>query len=44
VDHYRKRFTAVLERATGGVQSLAKQMEDWIRSRSGAAGDEDDEA
>jgi Zn-dependent protease with chaperone function len=43
VDHYRKRFTAVLERATGGVQRLAKQMEDWIRSRSGPASDEDDE-
>lgn len=43
VDHYRKRFAAVLERATGGVQRLAKQLEDWIRSRGGTPGDDDAE-
>lgn len=43
VGHYRQRFTAVLERATGGIQRLAGQLEDWIRSRTTATGSDDED-
>ncbi len=40
VAHYRARFTKVLERATGGVQRILNQLEDWLRGAPGS--DEDD--
>lgn len=42
VSHYRQRFTQVLERTAGGVQRLAAQMEDWLRSRTSTADDDQD--
>jgi Zn-dependent protease with chaperone function len=44
VAHYRTRFTGMLERTTGGVQRLARQLEDWLRGTDGeAAADDADE-
>lgn len=31
VAHYRERFTQLLGRATGGVQRVVNQIEDWLR-------------
>ncbi|HEV3213854.1 MAG TPA: M48 family metallopeptidase [Acidimicrobiales bacterium] len=39
VTHYRTRFANMLERTTGGVQRLARQLEDWLR---GTDGEDDD--
>jgi Zn-dependent protease with chaperone function len=43
--HYRERFTQVLERATGGVQKMVGQFDDWLRARTrpGAPQEEDTE-
>jgi Zn-dependent protease with chaperone function len=35
VAHYRERFSQTLERATGGVQRLIGQIDDWLRGRGG---------
>lgn len=32
--HYRERFTVVLQRATGGVQKVVGQLDDWLRART----------
>jgi hypothetical protein len=40
VAHYRERFSATLERTTGGIQRLVGQLDDWLTSR----GTEDPEA
>jgi hypothetical protein len=34
VAHYRARFSATLERTTGGIQRLVNQFDDWLKSRS----------
>jgi hypothetical protein len=42
--HYRERFAQILERATGGVQRLAGQLDDWLRGRGSqetSTGDDD---
>lgn len=33
-NHYRERFAQVLERATGGVQKMVTQFDDWLRGRN----------
>jgi Zn-dependent protease with chaperone function len=33
VDHYRERFTQMLDRTSGGVQRLIGQLDDWLRGR-----------
>jgi Zn-dependent protease with chaperone function len=33
VSHYRTRFSATLERTTGGVQRLVNQFDEWLNSR-----------
>lgn len=43
VAHYRERFSQVLERATGGAQRLARQLEDWVRSRTGRSAEPDED-
>jgi Zn-dependent protease with chaperone function len=35
VDHYKERFTGVLERTAGGVQELGKQLGGWLRRMQG---------
>jgi len=40
VAHYRDRFSATLERTTGGIQKLVSQLDEWLKSR----GSEDPEA
>jgi Zn-dependent protease with chaperone function len=43
VAHYRKRFAQTLERATGGVQRLVTQLEEWLKkSRSAGTGADGD--
>ncbi len=46
-EHYRERFTQMLERASGGVQRLAGQFDEWLRGRgregSGPHEDHDEE-
>jgi Zn-dependent protease with chaperone function len=42
VNHYRQRFTEMLERTAGGVQRLAAQFDQWLRG-SGAQADREDE-
>jgi Zn-dependent protease with chaperone function len=46
-EHYRERFTQMLERASGGAQRLVGQLDDWLRGRgresSGSEADHDDE-
>jgi hypothetical protein len=32
VQHYRERFTAMIERTIGGVNKLAGQIQSWLRS------------
>jgi Zn-dependent protease with chaperone function len=40
VDHYRRRFSSMLERTSGGVQRLVGQLDDWLR-RPGSQPDGD---
>ena len=35
VDHYKERFSGVLERTAGGVQGLGKQLGGWLRRIQG---------
>jgi hypothetical protein len=46
-EHYKERFTEMLERASGGAQRLVGQLDDWLRGRgrenSGSDADHDDE-
>lgn len=35
VAHYRERFSATLERTTGGVQRMIGQLDDWLKARGG---------
>jgi Zn-dependent protease with chaperone function len=35
VVHYRERFSGVLERTTGGVQGLGRQLGDWLKRLQG---------
>jgi len=42
VNHYGDRFVATMDRVGGGVQRVADQISDWLRSRQGAT-DEADE-
>jgi hypothetical protein len=43
VQHYRERFTRMLERASGGAQRLVGQFDDWLRGRGSQQADPDDE-
>jgi hypothetical protein len=43
VAHYRERFSRFLERTAGGVQSLGKQLGDWLKKHQGDDLREDDE-
>jgi hypothetical protein len=35
ITHYRDRFLKILEVTAGGVERALRQMEDWVRPRSG---------
>jgi Zn-dependent protease with chaperone function len=37
--HYRERFVKMLEVATGGAERALRQLEEWLRPRSGGSGD-----
>lgn len=41
VAHYRERFGAMLERTSGGVQRLVRQLEEWLRGAGRAQDDAD---
>ena len=46
-EHYRERFTRMLERASGGAQRLVGQFDDWLRGRGredAGPNDPDDES
>ena len=38
VNHYRERFSGVLERTAGGVQGLGRQLGDWLKRFQGDTG------
>ena len=40
VQHYRERFSSMLERTTGGVQRMINQLEDFLRRTAPGASDE----
>lgn len=42
VAHYRERFSATLERTTGGVQRLITQLDDWLKVRGDNASADSD--
>ena len=42
VAHYGDRFAAMLERAGGGVQRMADQINGWLRGRPGSRANADD--
>jgi Zn-dependent protease with chaperone function len=41
-EHYRERFTRMLDRTSGGVQRLIGQLDDWLRGRGGPRDAQDD--
>lgn len=41
VAHYRDRFSASLERTSGGVQRLARQLDEWLNSSRSSDPDSD---
>jgi len=43
VDHYKERFSAVLERTAGGVQSLGRQLGDWLKQLQSTVSPSEDE-
>jgi Zn-dependent protease with chaperone function len=44
VDHYGDRFLSMVDRVGGGVQRVADQISEWLRSRQGTSeADEDDQ-
>jgi Zn-dependent protease with chaperone function len=43
VGHYRERFSRLLERTSGGVQDMGKQLGDWLRRQQGSVQKDDDE-
>jgi hypothetical protein len=34
-EHYRQRFTEIVDRVAGGVQRLAGQVSQWLRGEDG---------
>jgi hypothetical protein len=41
VAHYRERFSAILERAAGGVQELGRRFGGWLERFQSSSGDDD---
>jgi len=35
VQHYRQRFTAMIDRTVGGVNKLSNQITSWLRRDTG---------
>jgi hypothetical protein len=44
VEHYKERFSGVLERTAGGVQDLGRQLGGWLRRMQGEGGSTEDSA
>lgn len=42
VAHYRERFSATLERTTGGVQRLVSQLDEWLKARTNDPSEDDE--